>query len=468
MDRSLREFRVRGVKTNIPFLENVVNHPDFQAGRVTTSWLEQTPELFRFVARRDRATRLLTYLGEVIVNGNPTVAGKTPPPRMDAPPVPPRSAAAPLPGTRQLLAELGPEKFSEWTRSQDRLLLTDTTFRDVHQSLLATRVRTGDMLRIANFVSRRLHNLYSIEMWGGATFDVAMRFLHEDPWLRLRQLRDAIPNICFQMLLRASNAVGYTAYPDNVVEEFIYEAAAQGIDIFRIFDSLNWLPNMKVAMEAVRKTSKICEAAVCYTGDILDPRRDKYSLQYYVKMARELERMGAHMLAIKDMAGLCRPYAAEKLVKTLRDQIGIPIHFHTHDTSGINAASVLKAAEAGVHIADGAVASMSGQTSQPNLNSMVAALDHTRRATGLDLDALNQYADYWETVRDYYAPFDTGPKAGTADVYLHEMPGGQYTNLKEQAEAMGLGARWRQIAQTYSDVNMAFGDIVKVTPSSKV
>jgi pyruvate carboxylase len=467
MDRCLREFRVRGVKTNIPFLENVVNHPDFQAGRVTTSWLEQTPELFRFMARRDRATRLLTYLGEVIVNGNPTVAGKAPPPRMDAPPVPPRTAAAPLPGTRQLLDELGPEKFSEWTRSQNRLLLTDTTFRDAHQSLLATRVRTCDMLRIANFVSRRLPTLYSLEMWGGATFDVAMRFLHEDPWLRLRQLRDAIPNICFQMLLRASNAVGYTAYPDNVVEEFIYEAAAQGIDIFRIFDSLNWLPNMKGAMEAVRKTSKICEASVCYTGDILDPRRDKYSLQYYVKMARELERMGAHMLAIKDMAGLCKPYAAEKLVSALRQEIAIPIHFHTHDTSGINAASVLKAAEAGVDVADGAIASMSGGTSQPNLNSMVAALQHTPRDSGLDLDALNLCADYWETVRTYYAPFDTGPKSGSAEVYLHEMPGGQYTNLREQAEIMGLGARWHEIAATYADVNRALGDIVKVTPSSK-
>ena len=467
MDRCLREFRVRGVKTNIPFLENVVNHPDFQAGRVTTSWLEQTSELFRFVPRRDRATRLLTYLGDVIVNGNPTVAGKTPPARIDTPPVPPRDASAPPAGTRQLLAELGPEKFAEWTRSQTRLLLTDTTFRDAHQSLLATRVRTYDMLRIANFISHRLHNLYSLEMWGGATFDVAMRFLHEDPWLRLRQLREAIPNVCFQMLLRASNAVGYTAYPDNAVEAFIHEAAAQGIDIFRIFDSLNWLPNMKASMEAARKTGKICEAAVCYTGDILDPRRDKYSLQYYVKMARELERMGAHILAIKDMAGLCKPYAAEKLVSALRQEVGIPIHFHTHDTSGLNAASVLKAAEAGVHAVDGAVASMSGTTSQPNLNSIVAALRNTPRDSGLDLDALNECADYWETVRTHYAPFDTGPKSGTAEVYVHEMPGGQYTNLREQAEAMGLGARWRDIARTYAEANAALGDIVKVTPSSK-
>jgi len=468
MDRALREFRVRGVKTNIPFLENVVNNPKFQAGEVTTSFLDEHPELLRFTPRRDRATKLLTYLGDVIVNGNPEVAGKPRPERVSAPVVPEHNSAAPPSGTRQLLDELGPEKFAQWTRDQKRLLLTDTTFRDAHQSLLATRVRTYDMMSIANFVAHRLPNLYSLEMWGGATFDVSMRFLHEDPWLRLRRLREAIPNICFQMLLRASNAVGYAAYPDNVVREFVAESARQGIDIFRIFDSLNWLPNMKVAMEAVRRTSRICEAAICYTGDILDPRRQKYSLDYYVRMAKELEKMGAHVLGIKDMAGLAKPYAAEKLVKTLREEIGIPIHFHTHDTSGINAASVLRASDAGVDAADGAIASMSGQTSQPNLNSIVAALAHTRRETGLDLDALNMCSDYWEKVRAYYAPFDTGPRSGTAEVYIHEMPGGQYTNLKEQAEAMGLGARWQEIARTYAEVNLAFGDIVKVTPSSKV
>jgi pyruvate carboxylase len=468
MDRAIREFRVRGVKTNIPFLENVVKHESFQAGQVTTRWLAETPPLFRFAPRRDRATRLLTYLGEVIVNGNPEVAGKRAPDRIDPAPVPPRIAGEPPAGTRQFLSQLGPDKFAEWTRSQPRLLLTDTTFRDAHQSLLATRVRTYDMLAIANFIAHRLHNLYSLEMWGGATFDVAMRFLHEDPWMRLRALRAAIPNICFQMLLRASNAVGYTAYPDNAVRGFIEEAAEQGIDIFRIFDSLNWLPNMKVAMESVRKTNRVCEAAICYTGDILDARRQKYSLDYYVKLAKELERMGAHILGIKDMAGLCKPYAAEKLVGALRQEIGIPIHFHTHDTSGVNAASVLKAAEAGVHAADGAVASMSGATSQPNLNSIVAALAHTPRDSQLDLDALNTCAEYWEVVRTYYTPFDTGPKSGAADVYLHEMPGGQYTNLREQAEAMGLGHRWREIARMYADVNIAFGDIVKVTPSSKV
>jgi pyruvate carboxylase len=468
MDRCLREFRIRGLKTNVAFLENVVNNPDFQAGQVTTRWIEETPALFAVSHKRDRASRLLAYLADVIVNGNPSVAGKPIPKRLDPATLPPHISAAPPDGTRQLLQRLGPERFAQWSGAEHRLLLTDTTFRDAHQSLLATRVRTYDMMAIANFVSHRLHNLFSLEMWGGATFDVALRFLHESPFSRLRQLRQAIPNICFQMLLRASNAVGYTAYPDNVVAEFVKEASAEGMDIFRIFDSLNWLPNMRASMEAVRKTDSVCEAAVCYTGDILDPKRDKYSLSYYVRMAKELERMGAHMLAIKDMAGLCRPYAAEKLVKTLREEIGIPVHFHTHDTSGLNAASILKASEAGVNIADGAIASMSGQTSQPNLNSVVAALAHTERDTGVDLDALNQCADYWEVVREYYRPFDTSPPAGTAEVYIHEMPGGQFTNLKEQAESMGLGARWQEIAQTYAEVNMAFGDIVKVTPSSKV
>jgi len=468
MDRALREFRIRGVKTNIPFLENVVNDRSFQAGEVTTRFLDDTPALFHFTLRRDRATRLLSYLGDVIVNGNPEVANKPHPKEFAAAPLPAHISGEPPAGTKQLLDQLGAEGFARWTREQTRLLMTDTTFRDAHQSLMATRVRTYDMLAIANYVAHKLPSLYSLEMWGGATFDVALRFLHEDPWERLRKLREAIPNICFQMLLRASNAVGYTAYPDNVVEEFIYEAARQGIDIFRIFDSLNWLPNMRIAMESVRKTDRVCEAAICYTGDILDPKRDKYSLGYYVRLAKELEKMGAHVLGIKDMAGLCKPFAARRLVETLRGEVGIPIHFHTHDTSGLNAASVLMASEAGVDAADGAIASMSGATSQPNLNSMVAALDHTPRATELDLDALNTCADYWETVRAWYLPFDTASPAGTAEVYEHEMPGGQYTNLKEQATSMGLGARWHEIARTYAAVTMAFGDIVKVTPSSKV
>ena len=468
MDRALREFRIRGVKTNIPFLENVVNNAKFQSGRITTSFIDETPSLFKFAARKDRATRLLTYMGEVIVNGNPEVAGKQKQVVFKQAPIPPRNPHAPPPGTRQMLDEMGAEKFAQWTRDQKRLLITDTTFRDAHQSLFATRARTYDMMAIANYVSHNLSGLYSLEMWGGATFDVSMRFLLEDPWQRLSMLRQAIPNILFQMLLRASNAVGYTAYPDNVVKEFIYGSAEQGMDIFRVFDSLNWLPNMKIPMEAVRKTGKICEAAVCYTGDILDPKRDKYTLEYYVKMAKELERMGAHVLAIKDMAGLCKPYAAQKLVKTLREEVGLPIHFHTHDTSGINAASILKAADAGVDVADAAIASMSGGTSQPNLNSIVASLDNTPRATKLDLNALNACSDYWEVVRTYYLPFDSGLKAGTASVYQHEMPGGQFTNLKEQAESMGLGPKWNEVAKTYADVNQLFGDIVKVTPSSKV
>jgi len=468
MDRCLREFRIRGVKTNIPFLVNVVNHERFQAGGVTTSFLAETPELFQFAPLKDRATRLLNYLGEVIVNGNPEVAGKPRPQSIRPAPVPEHIPGAPPDGTRQLLEQLGPEKFAEWTRSQKRLLITDTTFRDAHQSLMATRMRTYDMAVISNFVAHKLSNLYSLEMWGGATFDVALRFLLEDPWMRLRLLRQAIPNICFQMLFRASNGVGYSAYPDNAVEAFILESAAQGIDIFRVFDSLNWLPNMKRSIEAIRKTKKICEASICYTGDLLDPRREKYPLQYYIRLGKELEKMGAHILCIKDMAGVCKPYAAERLFKVLGEEVGLPLHFHTHDTSGLNAASILKAAESGVHAADGAIASMSGTTSQPNLNSVVAALKHTERDTGLDLDALNTCADYWETVRTWYRPFDNAPPAGTAEVYIHEMPGGQYTNLREQAESMGLGPRWRELAHTYAEVNFAFGDIVKVTPSSKV
>ncbi|MBC7925851.1 MAG: pyruvate carboxylase, partial [Bryobacteraceae bacterium] len=468
MDRALREFRIRGVITNIPFLENVVNHSQFQAGEATTRFLDETPELFQFSPRQDRATKLLTYIGDVIVNGNKEVGGKTRPEALRHPVIPPVNAATPPPGTRQLLLELGPEAFAQWTRQQSRLLFTDTTFRDAHQSLFATRMRSYDMEAIANFVAHRMSGLYSLEMWGGATFDVALRFLHEDPWQRLARLRRTIPNICFQMLLRASNAVGYTAYPDNVVDAFIQLSAREGIDIFRIFDSLNWLPNMQAPMDSVRKTHAICEAAICYTGDILDPKREKYSLKYYVRMAKELERMGAHVLAIKDMAGLCRPYAAERLVQTLREEVGLPIHFHTHDISGVNAASLLKASDAGVDIVDGAIASMSGTTSQPNLNALSAALENTARASGLDVESLDALESYWADVRGYYAAFDNGPASGSGTVYLYEMPGGQYTNLQEQAESMGLGAKWRDVARMYSAVNMAFGDIVKVTPSSKV
>ena len=469
MDRALREFRIRGVKTNIPFLENVIHNAVFKSGQATTTLIDTTPELFSFKHRHDRASKLMAFLGNVIVNGNPQAKGyasKTP--LTPAPAVPYDHKSTPPPGTRQRLLELGPKQFAEWTLKQKPLLITDTTFRDAHQSLLATRVRTYDMAATADALARRASELFSLELWGGATFDTAMRFLHEDPWQRLRLLRAKIPNICFQMLFRGSNAVGYSNYPDNVVAGFVKHAAAEGMDIFRIFDSLNYLPNLKVAMEAVQETHAICEAALCYTGDILDPRRDKYSLKYYVDLGKELEKMGAHILAIKDMAGLCRPHAAYKLVKALKEEIGIPVHFHTHDSSGINAASVLRACDAGVDIVDLAIASMSGSTSQPNLNSIVAALQHTPRDTKLDLGVLNELSNYWDHARTFYAPFDTSPKSGSAEVYEHEMPGGQYTNLKEQAASMGLGNRWPEIARCYAEVNQLFGDIVKVTPSSKV
>ena len=468
MDRALREFRIRGVKTNIPFLENVVNHPRFRAGEVTTSFLDESPELFRMHRRGDRATKLLSYLGDVILNGNPEIRGKQIPKVLEKAVLPSVPGIEPPAGTRQLLRKLGPKKFAAWARKEKRLLITDTTFRDAHQSLMATRVRTYDLLATASAIAQRLPNLFSLEMWGGATFDTAMRFLHEDPWQRLRELRERIPNICFQMLLRGANAVGYTSYPDNVIVEFVREAHAQGIDIFRVFDSLNSIENMRVSIDAVLETGAVCEPAICYTGDIFDKSRPKYSLKYYVTMAKQLEKLGAHFLAIKDMAGLCKPYAAYELVKTLREEISIPVHFHTHDTSGVNSAAVLKAADAGADVVDAALAAMSGGTSQPNLNSIVEALRHTPRDTNLDIEALNECSDYWETVRTYYLPFDSGPKAGSARLYQHEIPGGQYTNLREQAAAMGLGHRWREVEKMYAEVNQLFGDIVKVTPSSKV
>ncbi len=470
MNRALREFRIRGVKTNIPFLENVVLDETFRSGNATTRLIDTNPDLFKFQPRRDRATKLLSYLSDITVNGNNTAKGYRPAEVLLPARVPAFDLKAGIPkGSRDRLLELGPEKFAAWIREQKPLLITDTTMRDAHQSLIATRMRSIDMLNVADVVAHRTPNLFSLEMWGGATFDTAMRFLKESPWDRLRDLREKVPNICFQMLFRGSNAVGYSNYPDNVVAGFVKHSAEAGMDIFRIFDSLNYLPNMQVAMEAVRnETKSICEAAVCYTGDIDDPKRDKYSLKYYIAKAKELEKMGAHILAIKDMAGLCRPFAVKKLVAALREEIGLPIHFHTHDSSGINAASVLSAADAGVDIADLAIASMSGSTSQPNLNSVCAALRGHERDPGIDFDALNEMSDYWEEVLGFYTPFNTAPRAGSAEVYFHEMPGGQFTNLKEQANAMGLGHRWPEIARTYAEVNQLFGDIIKVTPSSKV
>ncbi len=469
MDRALREFRVRGVKTNIPFLENLLAHPTFASGGATTGFIDSTPELVLWQARRDRATKLLSFLAEVTVNGNPEVKGRADGRALPVPELPePGGNGDPPPGTRDRLKELGPEKFSQWVMNERRLFLTDTTFRDAHQSLLATRVRTYDMLRIAPFVARRLSGLFSLEMWGGATFDSALRFLKEDPWERLAGLRQAVPNILFQMLLRAGNAVGYTNYRDEVVAAFVKHAAGAGIDLFRVFDCFNWLPNLRPSLEAVLESGAICEAAICYSGDLLDPERDKYSLDYYVKLARQLEKIGVHMIGVKDMAGLCRPFAAYKLVATLADEVGVPIHFHTHDTAGVQAASILKAAEAGCHVADAALSSMSGLTSQANLNSLVHAFRNTERDTGLDTDALDLCSDYWEGVREHYYPFESGMRAGTSGVYRHEIPGGQITNLREQAQGLGLGHRWREILRTYADVNRLFGDLIKVTPSSKV
>jgi pyruvate carboxylase len=469
MERALQEFRVRGVKTNIPFLINVVTHPEFLAGRCTTRFIDETPELFRFAVRQDRATKLLTYAAEVTVNGFP---GVTRPPGLDSKvePEPPAHdhTISPPDGTRQLLQQLGPEAFSRWVRDQNRLLVTDTTFRDAHQSLLATRVRTRDMLRLGMAYARLCPGMFSIEMWGGATFDTAMRFLKEDPWERLTQLREAIPNILFQMLLRGSNAVGYASYPDNVVRAFVKESASAGIDLFRVFDSLNWVPNMEVALEAVRDTGALCEAAICYTGDILDPSRPKYDLKYYVSMARDLEKRGANLIAIKDMAGLCKPFAAEKLIKTLREEVGVPIHFHTHDAAGAQAASILRGADVGLDIADAAIASMSGLTSQPSLNAVVESLRFSPRDTGLNPSTLIEISRYWDEVRNLYAPFEAGLRSPSAEVYAFEMPGGQYTNLFQQAKALGLASRWPDVCKAYAEVNILFGDIVKVTPTSKV
>ncbi|NJA88264.1 pyruvate carboxylase [Rhodocyclus tenuis] len=470
MDRALREFRVRGLATNLHFLENVINHPAFISGECSTRFIDTTPELFHFPKRRDRATRLLRFVGDVIVNGNDEMKGRTLPKLPLSASLLPATdlAIAPPPGSRDRLKELGARGFAEWMRNEERILITDTTMRDAHQSLFATRMRTADMLAIAPHYARQLPELFSLECWGGATFDVAMRFLKEDPWERLHKLRQAAPNILFQMLLRASNAVGYTNYADNVVRQFVQQAAKEGIDVFRVFDSLNWVDNMRVAMDAVQESGALCEAAICYTGDIFDSSRPKYNLKYYVDMAKQLEKAGAHILGIKDMAGVCRPRAARALVKALKEEVGLPIHFHTHDTSGGSIASVLAMVEAGVDAVDGAMDSMSGLTSQPSLGALVAALEGDPRSPGFTAQKLQPFARYWEGVRRYYAPFEADIRSGTSDVYRHEMPGGQYTNLREQARAMGLEHRWDEVSQGYADVNKLFGDIVKVTPSSKV
>ena len=468
IERSLQEFRIRGVKTNIPFLLQLVTHPTFIAGDCTTRFIDQSPELFQFARRRDRATKLLRFIGDVIVNGNPVVRDLPRATRRLPATVPTVDDSQPIPaGTRDRLLELGPTRFASWVKQHPQLLLTDTTFRDAHQSLLATRFRTYDMCQIADFYARHCSQLFSLEMWGGATFDTAFRFLKESPWQRLTILREKIPNILFQMLLRASSAVGYSNYPDNLVKGFVKEAADAGIDVFRIFDALNNTDSMRVAIDAVLGTQAICEAAICYSGDILNPSRTRYDLKYYVKLAKELEKMGTHILAIKDMAGLCKPHAASLLVKTLRQEIGIPIHFHTHDTGGIQAAAILNAADVGLDIADGAVASMSGGTSQPNLNTLVEDLRFTPRDPGLDPLALDAISEFWRETREFYTPFASPVLTAGSDLYQHEMPGGQYTNLFQQAQALGLASRWPEVCRVYAQVNQLFGDIVKVTPTSK-
>ena len=470
MDRALREFRIRGVATNLVFLENVINHPQFLADEVTTRFIDTTPELLHFPRRRDRATRLLRYIADVTVNGNPEVAGRPRPSATAfAPAIPAFDPAGPVAsGTKQLLDERGPEGFRDWMLAEQRVLITDTTMRDAHQSLLATRMRSYDMVAVSEAYAHRLPQLLSLECWGGATFDVAMRFLKEDPWDRLGDIRRRVPNILLQMLLRASNAVGYANYPDNAVRYFVEKSADAGVDLFRVFDSLNWVENMKVAIDAVLETGRLCEAAICYTGDLFDGDRAKYGLDYYLAMARELKAAGAHILGVKDMAGLCRPDHARVLVRKLKEETGLPVHFHTHDTSGISAATVLAACEAGADAVDAAMDSFSGLTSQPNLGSIVAALGDGPRCSGIDPATVRAFSDYWEAVRVRYAAFEPDLRAGASEVYLHEMPGGQFTNLKEQARALGLADRWHEVARMYAEANRLFGDIVKVTPSSKV
>lgn len=468
MERCLQEFRIRGVKTNIPFLISLITHPTFLAGDATTRMIDKTPELFELPKRRDRATRILRFIADTLVNGNKLVDNTSVKVRREPAIAPTCDYSNPIPdGYRQKFLKLGAKDFCQSIRNSKELLLTDTTMRDAHQSLLATRFRTYDMLKVADAYTRLAPELFSLEMWGGATFDTSMRFLRESPWQRLADLREKIPNLLFQMLLRASNAVGYTNYPDNIVRAFVKEAASAGVDIFRVFDALNWTENMRVAMDAVVESGMICEAAICYTGDILNPKRQKYSLQYYVDLAKELQRMGAHILAIKDMAGLCKPAAAKLLVSTLRQELDIPIHFHTHDTAGIQASSILNAAEEGLEIADGAVASMSGGTSQVNLNTLVEALRFSKRESRLDTDALTQLSEYWKSVRQFYAPFEGESLVAAGDLYQHEMPGGQYTNLYQQAKALGLSHRWDQVCKMYAAANEMLGDIVKVTPTSK-
>ena len=461
--RSINELKVSGVKTNASFLLNVLNTPEFEQGICSTSFIADNPQLFEISHKGDKELKVLNYIGEKIVNG--TKGNKK-----DFEGI---SASKPripedLSGTKQILDTQGVDGLIKWIKSQDRLLLTDTTMRDAHQSLLATRVRTIDMLRAAKSTALYGKDLFSLEMWGGATFDVSYRFLKESPWKRLMELRKRIPNLLFQMLFRGSNAVGYKNYPDNVIKEFIVQSANAGIDIFRIFDSLNWLDAMKPSIDAVKSVGKVAEGTMCYTGDITDETRDKYTLKYYVNLAKEIEKSGADILGIKDMSALLKPYAAHKLIKALKEEVSIPIHLHTHDTSGNGVATVIMAAQAGVDIADAAISSMSGLTSQPSLNSIIAALEHTPRDTKIDLENLEKVSSYWSSLRPIYEHFESDLKSGTTEIYKYEIPGGQYSNLKPQVDSFGLSDKFGEVKEMYKEVNEMLGDIVKVTPSSKM
>lgn len=467
MLRCLKEFRIRGVKTNIQFLENVLKNPHFVKGDYSTNFVDTTPELFVFHKPLDRGNKLLNYIADITVNGYSNV-GVQPKPDFAPLNIPKHYNGFMSLGAKHVLDTRGPEGLTDWVLAQQEVLITDTTFRDAHQSLFATRLRTADMLRVMRDTAGKLPGLFSFECWGGATFDVAYRFLDESPWQRLSQFREAAPNILFQMLLRGANAVGYTSYPDNVVKEFIRLAAKNGIDVFRIFDSLNGLDNMRLSIDTVRETGKVAEPALCYTGDILDPRRDKYDLQYYVNMACELEKAGANIIAIKDMAGLLKPEAAFRLVNSLKSYVGVPIHLHTHEGSGNAIYTYARAIDAGVDIVDTAMSAMSCGTSQPSGSSLYYALTGHPRQPRLDVDAMNELSRYWETVRPYYKAADRTENFPNPEVYVHEMPGGQYTNLKQQAQALGLVSRWEEIKDMYHRVSMMFGDLIKVTPSSKI
>ena len=470
MRRALSEFRIRGVKTNMPFLDNILQHDTFRNGAVTVNFIRDTKELFKIKESRNRATKLANFLGDIIVNGNPDVKQFDPNKKFVEPQVPNFDNDNGYPkGTKDLLTELGPEKFAEWLKNEKKVHFTDTTMRDAHQSLLATRMRTYDMLKVAEGFAKNHPEVFSMEVWGGATFDVCLRFLRENPWERLRLLREAMPNLLLQMLIRGSNGVGYTAYPDNLVGKFVEQSWENGVDVFRIFDSLNWMKSIAPCIEHVRKhTGGLAEGSLCYTGDILDPKRTKYTLEYYVQLAKDIENAGAHILGIKDMAGLLKPYAASELVSALKSEINIPIHLHTHDTSSVQSATYLKAIEAGVDVVDVALGGLSGLTAQPNFNAIVEMMKFHERENKIDINKLNEYSNYWEAVREYYYVFESGLKSGTGEVYQHEIPGGQYSNLKPQAEGLGLSDRFHEITKMYGEVNQLFGDIVKVTPSSKV